>query len=161
MVCKLYFKYFMCCQRKRKQNHIDYEAANTFKHIVFFLLNWRRIEGKFEICGVNDFSVYKSWSESKLLKWWFGLCVFFCFVLRGIIFVKEMRNSKSLKQMCHGFVACFAFNILSFDSLSSSSFILFYVSVFFWIYFATKIYPSHLLYTYDALYAHVIFNLHQ
>lgn len=34
--CANYILNILCCQRKRKQNHIDYEAANTFKHIVFY-----------------------------------------------------------------------------------------------------------------------------
>lgn len=105
--CANYILNILCCQRKRKQNHIDYEAANTFKSIVgFFLLNRGRIEVQFKICGVNGISVYthKSWSESKLLKWWFGLFFFvvISFWVREIItFVKEMRNSESLKQMRH------------------------------------------------------------
>lgn len=33
--CANYILNILCCQRKRIQNHIDYEAANTFKRIVF------------------------------------------------------------------------------------------------------------------------------
>lgn len=50
------------------------------------------------------------WLGRFSLSFSFGIVLF----SRGIIFVKKMRNSKSLKQMWHVFVACFTFNISSF-----------------------------------------------
>lgn len=173
--CANYILNILCCQRKRKQNHIDYEAANTFQHNVSVCLysTGDELKHNLKFCGVNGISVYtyKSWSE-RLNCWIDGSVAFgFCIVLfsRGIIFIKKMRNSKSLKQMWHVFVACFTFNISSFVLLLFllCRFHLFHLHV---ARFSAKMLPSHLPYAvlavcsnaHAAPYTNVIFNfLHQ
>lgn len=121
-------------------------SCQHFQAHCFFLLNRGRIEVQFKICGVNGIGVYKSWSESKLLKWWFSLFGCCCCFEGDNICKGDMRNSNLLSRCATVLLLVSSFQqflrslacLLSFSICLSSK------------HFATKMLPSHLLY---ALYS--------